>query len=76
MLNQTLAQAARRMPCLLWQVGIIRGVEVELQSAARDLQEMAKVEKDKMRKWGKMAEEARTQLAALYPTGRIPVPCR
>ena len=57
-------------------MGIIRGVEVELQSAARDLQDTAKVEKDKIRKWTKMAEEARAQLAAASPEGEFTfVPC-
>lgn len=56
-------------------MGIIRGVEVELQSASKDLQDTAKLEKDKMRKWGKLAEEARAQLAAASPDGAAPV-CR
>ena len=47
---------------------------MELQSAARDLQDAAKVEKDKMRKWTKMAEEARTHLAAVSPPGQH-TPC-
>lgn len=62
-------------PTCVWggQVGIIRGVEVELQSASKDLQDTAKLEKDKMRKWGKLAEEARAQLAAASPDGAAPV---
>ena len=36
---------------MISQVGVIRNVEVELQTAAKDLQEAAKGEQDKMRRY-------------------------
>ena len=53
------------------QVGIIRGVEVELQTTFRDLQDAAKVERDKVRKWQKMATDIRGQLTAMLPEGGV-----
>ncbi|KAK9798137.1 hypothetical protein WJX73_006477 [Symbiochloris irregularis] len=56
------------------EVGIIRQVEVDLQFAIREQQDMTKAEQDKIKGWGKRAAEARSRLAAVSPAGTVVEP--
>ena len=63
--------------CTLWQVGIIRNVEVELSAKLRDQREAQTEEGAKLRKWQARLAAARKKLAEGAAEGALaPPPAR